>query len=69
MVGVLFPPMNTPSPESMAEVMTQLKRSCDLAHRSPTKAMQPLSVFSLLVIDDLAPFSCIDNEFMPTLIS
>ena len=68
MVGVLFPPMNTPSPESMAEVMTQLKRCCDHAHRSPI-AMQPLSVFSLLVIDDLTQFSCIDNEFMPTLIS
>ncbi|QNI88317.1 hypothetical protein SynROS8604_01685 [Synechococcus sp. ROS8604] len=24
--------MNTPSPESMAEVMTTVKRLCDLAH-------------------------------------
>lgn len=26
-------PMNTPSPESMAEVMTTDKRLCDLAHK------------------------------------
>ena len=28
----VFPSMNTPSPESMAEVMTGIKRCCDLAH-------------------------------------
>jgi hypothetical protein len=33
----LFPPMNTPSLESMAEVMTGIKQCCDLAHtRSKT---------------------------------
>ncbi|QNI77834.1 hypothetical protein SynMVIR181_02894 [Synechococcus sp. MVIR-18-1] len=26
-------PMNTPSPESMSEVMTRIKRCCDLDHR------------------------------------
>ena len=31
--GVVSPPMNTPSFESMAEVMTTIKRCCDLAHR------------------------------------
>ena len=30
--GVFFSPMNTPSLESMAQVMTKLKRCCDLAH-------------------------------------
>ena len=31
-VGSL-PPMNSPTPESMAEVMTGLNSGCDLAHR------------------------------------
>ena len=28
----VFPPMNTPSPESMGEVMTFIKRCCDISH-------------------------------------
>ncbi len=38
-LGCRFPPMNTPSPESMAEVMTTIKRCCDLAHCAP-KSLQ-----------------------------
>ena len=31
--GDCFPPLNTPSLESMAEVMICIKPCCDLAHR------------------------------------
>ena len=37
--GCCFPPMSTPCLESMAKVVSWIKRCCDLAHRSP-KALQ-----------------------------
>lgn len=33
-VGGVVSPMNTPSFESMAEVMSWIKRCCDLGHRA-----------------------------------
>ena len=42
-VGVVevIPPMHTPSPESMAEVMTGIKQYCDLDHRRSQAIKNP----------------------------
>ncbi|QNI77836.1 hypothetical protein SynMVIR181_02896 [Synechococcus sp. MVIR-18-1] len=48
MLGVSFPPMNTPSFESTAEVMSWIKRCCDLGHRF-SQALKKLRSWRSLV--------------------